>query len=227
MPDVVRREWRRSRLEVDVSTDGLSVYERTDLKHSRWQALMATAGAVFALFALIGSAVALVYTANAWEAQKTLNEQQIALNTVTQQRERRVYSSRVALWATVGTDFSSVRPAGIDINVQNRSPVPLRRMRLLVPLESGRVAEARIEDLPPCSGRTMRIAPPAGERFAPTSEQWLGYAAVELEFKETDRFWRLGEQGLTQLDFESPPNTDHLQRSSPAELAVTDCSEGA
>ncbi|WP_203913501.1 hypothetical protein [Rhizocola hellebori] len=188
---------------------------------------MATAGAVFALLALIGSAAALVYTAKAWDAQKTLNEQQIALNTVTQERQRRVYSSRVALWATVGTDFSSIRPAGIDINVQNRSPVPLRRMRLLVPLESGRVAEARIEDLPPCSGRTMRIAPPAGERFASTSEQWLGYAAVALEFEETGRFWRLGEKGLTQLDSESPPNTAHLQRTVPAELSVTDCGEGA
>jgi hypothetical protein len=227
MPDLVGSDWQRNHSGLYVPPDNLSAYERTDLKHTRWQAWAAIAGAVFALLALIGSGAALVYTAKAWDEQKTLNEQQIALNKVTKERERRVYSSRVALWATVGTDFSSVRPAGIDINVQNRSPVPLRRMRLLVPIESGRIAELRIEDLPPCSGRTMRIAPPAGERFAATSEQWLGYAAVTLEFEETGRFWRLGDKGLTQLDAESATNADQLQRTTPTERSVTDCGEGA
>lgn len=227
MPDLVGRDWQPRRSGLYVQSGELSAYERSDLKHTRWQAWAAIAGAVFALLALLGSGAALIYTAKAWNGQKTLTEQQIALNQVAQERARRVYSSRVALWATVGTDFSSIRPAGIDIHVQNRSPVPLRRMRLLVPLESGRMAEARIEDLPPCLARTLRIAPPPGERFAATSEQWLGYAPVALEFEETGRFWRLGDKGLTQLDAESPANADQLQRTPPAEQAVTDCGEGA
>jgi hypothetical protein len=66
-----------------------------------------------------------------------------------------------------------------------------------------------------------------GERFAATSEQWLGYAAVALEFEETDRFWRLSDKGLTQLDAESAPNTDQLQRTATAERSETDCGEGA
>jgi hypothetical protein len=120
MPDLVGPEWQRNRFGLYVPPDDLSTYERTDLKHTRWQASAAIAGAVFDLLALIWSAIALVYAAKAWDAQKILNEQQIALNGVTQERERRVYSSRVALWATVSTDFSSVRPAGVDVDIQNR-----------------------------------------------------------------------------------------------------------
>ncbi|SCL28532.1 hypothetical protein GA0074694_5140 [Micromonospora inyonensis] len=232
MPDLVRREWQRtsSGLYVPKRDDGpgdCSPYEQEDLKYTRRQTLAALAGAVLSLLALIGSGAALVYTAKAWDGQQTLVEQQIALNRVNQERERRVYSSRVALWATIGTDFSSVKPAGVDVHVQNRSPVPLRRVRLLVPLESGRVAEARIADVPPCVVRTMRVAPPVGERFADAREQWLGYTPVVLEFEETGRFWRLGDGGLTLTGADVPAYADRLRLAAPTESPVGDCGEGA
>ncbi|WP_416905056.1 hypothetical protein [Micromonospora echinospora] len=179
------------------------------------------------LLALIGSGVALFYTAEAWEGQQILNEQQIALNRATQDRELRVYSSRVALWARIGTDFSSIKPPGVDVHIQNRSPVPLRRMRVLVPLESGGVAEARIEDVPPCVVRRMRIAPPVGKRFAVASEQWLGYTPVALEFEETGRYWRLDDGGLTATSVDVTSHVDQLRLAVPVESPVGDCGEGA
>ncbi|MFI6820971.1 hypothetical protein ACIBJE_08445 [Micromonospora sp. NPDC050187] len=232
MPDVVRSGWQRapSGLYVPKRDDipgASSSYEQEGLKYTRRQTLAALTGVVVSLLALIGSGVALFYTAKAWEGQQTLNKQQIELNRVTQDRERRVYSSRVALWATIGTDFSSIKPAGVDVHIQNRSPVPLRRMRLLVPLESGRVAEARIEDVPPCVVRRMRIAPPGGERFAVASEQWLGYTPVTLEFEETGRSWRLDDGGLTATGADVTSHVDQLLLAAPVESPVGDCGEGA
>ena len=232
MPDSLETRWQRNDFGLYVPVphggrESLSLYERTDLRHSRQQALAGVAGAVLALLALLGSGIALVYTAQAWDGQQTLTSQQITLNQVIQNRERRIYSSRVALWANVATDFSSVRPAGIDVFIQNRSPVPLRRVRLLVPLESGEPAEARLKDIPPCTTRALRVSPPIGQRFAGTNEQWLGYSPVALVFQETAGVWRLDDSGLVEMASVPALTAAQLQYTDPMERSVTDCGEGA
>jgi hypothetical protein len=115
------------------------------------------------------------------------------------EREDRVYSAQVALWATVGSDVSSVLPAGLDVRVQNLAPVPMHQARIIAPLASGGISEGLIGDMQPCTVQSFRIAPPAGQTFIKGPEQWLGYTELVLEFAESSHSWRLTKGGLESL----------------------------
>jgi hypothetical protein len=111
----------------------------------RWtdhiQAWVQLLTAMFAAIAIILSVVALI-------GQQQVNKSQIQANNQAQERERRVYASRVSLWG--GEDRKSA------IRVQNRSPVPINQPIV----ETGRELSASspvgdvyhfLPTIPPCT----------------------------------------------------------------------------
>lgn len=195
---------------------------------ARAQARATWFGVVVALLALVVSAVA-------WANQQQLSAQQTALNEYAIKREQRVYASRVAIWAMIGQESSSVLPPGLDVTIQNRSPVPLRDVRVVatVTRAADRPAEAAAltGELPPCTIARLRVAPPAGAEFVRLDRQWLGYPGLRLAFAETDRRWLLAGSRLALLGGTDPAGSADpalsLRVAGLRSAAVGDCSESS
>jgi hypothetical protein len=192
------------------ATAGLSEYEQATLTAVRRQAWGTTVGAVAAAAALLISVGALFISVRTWQSQSD--------------REEKVYSARIALWAALGDDVSSVLPAGLDVHIQNRAPVPMHEARIIATLTSGGQAEVRLGDVHPCTIQSFRIAPPEGEAFVKGDEQWLGYTELILEFTETSRVWRLTKDGLEGVE-ERPIRSaiPDLLQANHAQESIGDC----
>ena len=194
-------------------------------KVQMWSALAAAAAA---LAALAVSVRALGIADETWASQRVLNGQQVKLNEDSQRRDAQVYSSRVAMWATVGDVSSTILPAGLDIHLQNRAPVPLHAVRVIAPLASQATGVLDLGDLPPCTIDTLRVAAPTGDTFTQTPNAWLGYTALSLEFVETGRRWRVTSTRLELLDSAAEtPGGATLQQASRSRKSVGDCGEAS
>jgi hypothetical protein len=167
-------------------------------------------GAVAATAALLISVGALFISLRTWQSQSD--------------REEKVYAAQVSLWATLGEDVSSVRPAGLDVHVQNRAPVPVHQTRITAALVSGEKADLSIGVLQPCTDLSFRIAPPNGGAFVKGDEQWLGYTELVLDFVETSRVWRLTKDGLiSTVELPDRGTTARLTQVGPKREAPGDC----
>ncbi|WP_155368086.1 hypothetical protein [Catellatospora vulcania] len=209
----------------DPGDDADRQLQRALLTATRTQALAAIGGAVVAALALLISLMALVFSADGWRQQHALNEQQHELNQLARERQLRVYSSRVALWAEFGAESSSTLPAGLDVSVQNRSPVPLQRIRLAAMLDGGSPAAAELRDLPPCTISTFRLAPPDSAGFARDQDSQLSYNLVTLQFRVAGQLWTLAPDGLASLPEQPPPPPAELRVLRLVVSAVGDCGE--
>ena len=133
---------------VDPTAESLTGYEKSTLTAAHRQAWGTMVGAVAATAALLISVGALFISLRTWQSQSD--------------REEKVYAAQVSLWATLGEDVSSVRPAGLDVHVQNRAPVPVHQARITATLVSGEEADLSVGVLQPCTELSFRIAPPSG-----------------------------------------------------------------
>ena len=158
-------------------------------------------GAIAGAAALLVSLGAFFISMQTWQSQS--------------EREEHVYSGRVAIWATIGSDISSVLPAGLDVHVQNLSPVPMHQARIVADLAAGGKAEGVLGDMQPCTVQSFRIAPPAGQTFVKGEEQWLGYTDLVLEFVESSRIWRLTKDGLSDFGDHGPHRASCRSSSRP------------
>ncbi|WP_219519501.1 hypothetical protein [Nonomuraea ceibae] len=175
--------------------------------------------------------------------QLKLNEQQHRLNEYSAMREERKYSTRVAMWSTPGdTPFSSVLPQGINLSIQNRSPVPLRNVHVRASLASGHVGDVLLPEMPPCTIRRYRIAPPEGDGFKKADNSSMSYIGLSLHFWVDNNYWQLTSDSLKKsvkvdetgrmrrlLGFpvESfDPNPSTGRGEVPQAALVQDCGEG-
>jgi hypothetical protein len=194
------------------------------LRYTRLQAWSGIIGAVVAVAAFTASLGALYLSGAAWRDQQRLNAQQTVLNQLSFDREDSTYSSRVALWASVGEESSSVLPPGLDMFLQNRAPVPLHRVRVIAPTGSGGAADAPIGDVPPCTVISVRIAAPDGERFAVSDREWLGRVELTTEFTEFDRVWRLSSGELRRIGAgEALPVAYRLRQAAYKQSPIESC----
>ncbi|GIF97210.1 hypothetical protein [Catellatospora citrea] len=180
---------------------------------------------------LLVSVVALVFTALTLSDQQSVNEMQLELNTIERQRQLRIYSSRVSMWVQVGDEASTVRPRGLDVQIANRSPVPVRAVTAYAHLlkADGATAERGIVlgDIPPCSQISYRVF--ARSPWAIERRDHVESFGLSLVFLERTNTWR-----LTYRDLE--PTAADQAKSDPegAVGAITDdatplsdCGEGA
>jgi type II secretory pathway pseudopilin PulG len=211
-----RRWWARRHRSVTPPTR-----EQREAALLRAQTGATVVGVVVSVLALLVSAVAWRSQAGINDQQRDINvqqrrmnEQQLELNRRAATREDRIYASRVAVWATVGRQDSSLQPAGLDVSVQNRSPVPLYDVRVSALIGANRaLAETPIDNLPPCTVARFRLAPLPGDQFSRTERQYLGYTALRLAFTETGRGWLLDG---SRLEGPIPP----APSTAPRELRV-------
>ena len=195
----------------DPAAESLTEYEKATLTAAHRQAWATMVGAVAATAALLISVGALFISLRTWQSQSD--------------REEKVYAAQVSLWATLGEDVSSVRPAGLDVHVQNRAPVPVHQARITAALVSGAKADLTIGVLQPCTELSLRIAPPSGDAFIKGDEQWLGYTELVLDFVETSRVWRLDKDGLTtRAELPDRSTTARLTQVGQQREASGDCS---
>ena len=198
--------------------------EQAMLAATRTQARATWASALIAVMALV---VALA----AGYSQLRLNAQQADLNDAAKARAERVNAARVAVWAQVGPDESSVRPAGLDVTIQNRSPVPLQQVHVLAPLGNpAGEGSADVGELLPCTLVTFRLVPPADGAFRIPANSWLGYPGLRLRFGETGREWMLDNGRLrtpTELDEQELRSAaaSALRVLKPMATAAGDCGE--
>lgn len=154
-------------------------------------------------FQVVVAVAALAVSAVTWNGQRELNNQQGRLNREANRRNEQVYAARVAVWATIGSGSSSVVAAGLDVTVQNRAPVPLFDLQLVVSVvrrtDPATEATAVLGELFPCTSLKLRLVPPDGATFEHHEQQWRGYPGVRLVFSDTSRRWRLDHGALTQL----------------------------
>jgi len=183
----------------------------------------------FSGLAVIVSAVALILTGVTLADQQVVNSHQIDLDNLQYQRQQRVYASRVSIWVQVGEEATSVRPRGFDIQVANRSPVPIRSVTMYVPL-IGRSDEeftgsVVVGDMPPCTQVSFRVFARAPVSIERRDEQ--ASFGVSMVFSETVNTWRLTNDGLDLLTAKPPGETGAVGaiRDDPRDLAV--CGEGA
>ena len=196
-----------------------------------WQMLQATKvqaratriGALTSVVALIATAVALTISISAWHDQQQLSRQQLQLNAFAQRSEQEIYSSRVAMWAALGTTDSSILPDGLDVTVQNRSPVPLRDVAVVAMLTSGQTGAVVLGDMAPCSSEAVRIAPPEGQSFTRTQREWAGYTELALTFTETSRSWMLTSHSLTPANSGQSLANQVLRQAAPREQPIDGC----
>ncbi|WP_033344979.1 hypothetical protein [Catenuloplanes japonicus] len=198
------------------------------LRATRAQARATWLGALVALAALVVSALA-------WSGQQNVNRQQQRLNDYLLLREERVYASRVAVWAVQAQQDSSVLSAGLDVVMQNRAPVPIRRLRIsawittddLHPPVRGAIDLGELE---PCQMVSFRLSPPTGTTFLPTGDGWLGYTGLSVDFSEADRAWRLTSSSLTLQTGAQPPDLATAALVIPRSRTATpigDCGESS
>jgi hypothetical protein len=210
-----------------VDSGKMADFERATFAATKVQMWSAVAAVLAAIVALWVSAKALTISDETWRSQRVLNSQQIELNEQSQRRDQQVYSSRVSMWATIGTVSSSVLPRGLDVHLQNRAPVPLHGVRIIAPLRQGE-ASVELGDLPPCVIDTLRIAPPTGGSFAAVRNAWLGYTSLSLVFTETGRGWRVTADRIELLRRPLPePSGPGLQQANRNRESVGDCGEGS
>ena len=161
---------------------------REELKASRAQARASWAAAVVASAAFLTSLVTL-------SGQYRINNQQVDLNQRAAARDDQVYAARVAVWYEDGLEATSVKPAGLDVSVQNRAPAPVSNVRVFAPIaRNGKEAgdmEVTLGPIPPCTVKTMRIAAPRGARFLEDTTSVVGNVRLQLAFDETNRRWFL------------------------------------
>lgn len=189
------------------SSAGMTLSERRQL----------VVACVQAAAALIALGIA-TYT---FTQQVSLNEQQQKLNEYSVVREERKYSTRVAIWSTAGDSVSSVLPAGINLSIQNRSPVPLRNVHVQGTLASGHIGDVALTDIPPCTIEMHRIAPPPGDTFAKTGGQSRGYSGLSLRFWVDNHSWRLTSDRLEKSAKAGEADRAHRLRSVPIDSIDT------
>jgi hypothetical protein len=199
------------------------------LQATRAQAKATYLGAAFAAIALIISMVT-------WVGQWRLNEQQVHLNERAEERDEQVYASRVSDWYVDGPDATSLVPAGLDVSIQNRAPVPVDDVRLIAPIFNDRTPRAFGEMLigliPPCKIVEVRVVAPQGMRFARSATAAQARIGLKIAFTETDRSWYLDGSRLKLLDAEDL-GAIPVSGSLPKLLGfrytlspLSDCSEG-
>lgn len=168
-------------------------------------------------FSGVIAALALCIAAGAFLGQAKINSQQVQLNRYAEDRIERIYSSRVALWAVIGSRTTSVLPAGLDVQIQNRSPVPILDVSIVASLvqASGPAIPGRVQlgSVPPCTISSVRIAPPDGWALRKTPDAWLGYQDLSLLFSAAGRRWSLTPGGLD-------PATDAVPTTVPDLIVV-------
>jgi hypothetical protein len=170
--------------------------------------------------------VALGISSWALVSQVQLNEQQKRLNTFAQERQQRRDSSRVALWAIAGSTHSSTLPSGLDVSLQNRSPVPLRGVRLHARIKgSTGPAGVRLMDVPPCTIQVYRVAPPAGSHFDVPADAG-GDPALTLEFTVDQQQWQLTFALLRPMDAWTLTAKPPLRALLLRKVEAADCGEG-
>lgn len=182
--------------------------------------------------------VAVVISGFAWAAQRELNHEQQKLNRDQREinrylllRAQRVYASRVAIWAVHGREKASDFPAGLDVSIQNRAPVPLRSVTLHAPLEDNinpPAGSILIPDIRPCTLLTFRLSAPPPHNFRHEVNDWLSHSGLILEFSETDRRWRLGPNSLDLVIGSAERNASGLPLlipRTPETEPLGDCSE--
>jgi hypothetical protein len=153
----------------------------------------------WAAIAGVAAVAALAVSTYALFNQVQINKQQTVLNTYAQERQERKYSSRVAFWAVAGADSSSVRPAGLDVYMQNRSPVPLRNVQISANLTGSGPAAVTLMDLAPCTVAEHRISPPVGGAFVPPDQGRAGYSLLTVQFAVDGRKWKLTSDALNEV----------------------------
>lgn len=186
--------------------------------------------------------LALIIATYTYQQQTKLNAQQQLLNVYAKNRDERKYSTRVAIWSTAGDSSSSVLPPGIDLSIQNRSPVPLRNVHVLASLKSGQTGNVTLADIPPCTIEKHRIAAPSGDVFVRTGDRLAGFSGLWLQFWVDGRHWKLTSDQLTEalapasatqanrlrnipID-NTEPAPGKTDENSPQEALVQDCGEG-
>ncbi|MCY1141564.1 hypothetical protein OWR29_26500 [Actinoplanes sp. Pm04-4] len=234
---LVRPRRRQSHSDATDSTAPNLMTEQAMLSATKTTARATWAGAAVALVAVVLSAVA-------WSGQRKLNHDQQELNRGQKQlnqdqgeinkflllRAQRVYASRVAIWAMNGREKTSDFPAGLDVFIQNRAPVPLRTVKIQAPLDTRSPSNGSISigDIPPCTLRTFRLSAPPPHKFRNEASGWLSYSGLTLEFSETDRQWILQPDHL-ELIIKSPAGDAQLLSllvpRPPETKDLTDCSE--
>jgi hypothetical protein len=193
-------------------------HELAELTLTRSQSRWAAIAGVAAIAAVAVSAYALFN-------QVQINKQQTILNTYAQERQERKYSSRVAFWAVAGADSSSVRPAGLDVYVQNRSPVPLRNVQISANLTGTGPAAVTLMDLPPCTVAEHRISPPTGGSFIPPDQGRAGYSLLTVQFAVDGRKWKLTSDTLTEVKAWDAAPTTLLRDLLTLAKGTSDCGE--
>jgi hypothetical protein len=158
--------------------------------------------------------------------QVDLNADQQILNDYARERDERKYSSRVAIWAVASTSTNSYLPAGL-----NRSPVPLRHVAVFAGLTSGRIGEAPLPDIPPCTIERHRVAPPAGDGLLRSADRPTQPSGPWLRFSVDDRYWKLTSDQLDEAEDRSDAGDVRLRRypiddEEAGTGPVEDCGEG-
>ncbi|GIG59918.1 hypothetical protein Lfu02_42900 [Longispora fulva] len=187
--------------------------------------------ALFSFLALVVSIAALIVTTLTLSDQRKVNALQIELNTFERQRQLRVYASRVSMWVQVGEDASSVKPRGLDIQVSNRSPVPVRSATPFVPSVDAAGVHGTlgvdVGDIPPCTEITYRVyaRPPQSIR----REEQSAAFGVYVVFAETVNVWKLTSHGLEPATASQyrPDQTGTLGVIRLSSTPLADCGEGA
>ena len=177
------------------------------------------------------AAVALCVAVGAFVGQAKINSQQVQFNQHAEDRIERIYSSRVALWAVIGRRTTSVLPAGLDVQIQNRSPVPILDVSIVAPLVQGsgpaKPGRVQLGSVPPCTISSVRIAPPEGWALRKTPDAWLGYQDLSLLFSAAGRRWSLTPSGLGPDPGAVPTTVPDLIVVPLGQKAADTCGEAA
>ncbi|GIH09452.1 hypothetical protein Rhe02_75190 [Rhizocola hellebori] len=187
--------------------------------------------AAFSGLALVVAVLALIVTVLTLNDQRKVNMLQIELNNFERQRQMRIYASRVSTWVQVGDEASSVKPRGLDIQMSNRSVVPIRSVTPFLPLvdNAGVTSTVGVDlgDIPPCTQIFYRVfarSPQSIER----REQRASFG-VFVVFSETVNVWKLTSHGLDLIpaDQHVPDTTGILGVVRESSAPLADCGEGA
>jgi hypothetical protein len=187
--------------------------------------------AYFSGLALVVSIMALIVTALTLSDQGKVNALQIEVNNFERQRQLRVYASRVSTWIQVGEEASSVKPRGLDIQVSNRSPVPIRSATPFLPLidDSGTTSTRGVDlgDIPPCTEITYRVF--AREPQSIERKEQAASFGVYVVFSETTNVWKLTSHGLelTSAQQNQADTTGMIGVIRENSAPLADCGEGA
>lgn len=157
---------------------------------------------VSALLAVLLTAPALVVAIVTYRDQQQINRAQLDVTRLERQRYDQRFASRVAAWQVRRAPTSPKDP--VDVRVQNRSPVPIKRLHIEADSEDvlawpdgPRIFEVQV-DIPPCTLVTIRLQSMIKPRYP------MMRISVALWFADPVGYWQVGTRGLV------PANEDDL-----------------